>query len=266
MKASRPPRWFATIAVIAAATELAASATAMAQAAPAAAEAPMQAQVAPAPAAPALAGYLDLRRPEPIHGDAAAGKAKSEVCAACHGTTGTATAPIFPNLAGQRAEYLYWELVEYKRGALPESAMTPLAVSLGEQDMRDLAAYYASQQREPASAEAQAATDPALAEAGRQLFLGGDPAKGIPPCQGCHGPQALGYPLAAQPAGARLSPYALYPALRGQQAAYLQARLTAFQQGTLHDSTNDMIMHGVAQRLDAQTIQSLSAWLSSLPP
>lgn len=263
MKPSRPRRWIAAVAV----TVICAGAAAMAvaQSVPAAADVPAQAQAAPV-AAPAAARYLDLRRPEPIHGDAAAGKAKSEVCAACHGPTGTAAAPIFPNLAGQRAGYLYWELVEYKRGALPESPMTPLAASLSEEDMRDLAAYYASQQRQPAAEDAQAAADPAVAETGRLLFLHGDPAKGIPPCQGCHGPQALGYPLAAQADGAPLSPYALYPALRGQQAAYLQARLTAFQQGALHDSTNDMIMRGVAQRLDAQTIESLSAWLSSLPP
>lgn len=260
MKPSRPRRWIAAVATAAACACVAAMA--MAQGVPATGA---QAQAEPA-AAPVAVRYLDLRRPEPIHGDAAAGKAKSEVCAACHGVTGTATTAIFPNLAGQRAEYLYWELVEYKRGAQPESPMTPLAAGLSEQDMRDLAAYYASQQRQPAAQDPQATVDPTLAEAGRRLFLNGDPDKGIAPCQGCHGPEALGYPLAAQADGAHLSPYALYPALRGQQSTYLQSRLNAFQQGTLLDSTNDMIMHGVAQRLDAQTIESLAAWLSSLPP
>jgi len=69
-------------------------------------------------------GYLDLRRIEPLRGDAGAGKAKAVVCGACHGATGISPVPAFPNLAGQRAEYLYWQLVEFKREVRPESPMT----------------------------------------------------------------------------------------------------------------------------------------------
>ncbi len=59
--------------------------------------------------------YIDLRRITPILGDAEAGRAKSEVCAACHGPQGIAITPAFPNLAGQRADFLYWQLVQFKR-------------------------------------------------------------------------------------------------------------------------------------------------------
>jgi len=212
-------------------------------------------------------GYRDLRRIKPLAGDPAAGKAKSELCAACHGAAGIAIAPNFPNLAGQRAEYLYWELVEYRSGAMPESAMTPLAASLSDQDMRDLALYYASLPagRAPAQEEAQA-LDTALLERGRLLFMEGEPGKGLPPCQGCHGADAAGHPLASQADRDGRTPWAAYPALRGQNAIYLQMRLNAFRTGQLHHSTNDFVMTGVGQRLDDDTISALSAWLAAQGP
>jgi cytochrome c553 len=60
--------------------------------------------------------------------------------------------------------------------------------------------------------------------------------------------------------------YAAYPALRGQYAPYIIARLTSFRQGLPHDSSNDMIMSGVARTLDDDAIQAVAAWLSSLTP
>ena len=212
-------------------------------------------------------GYRDLRRITPLRGDPAAGKAKSELCAACHGAAGISIAPNFPNLAGQRADYLYWELVEYQSGAMPESAMTPLAASLSDQDMRDLALYYASLPagRAPAQEEAPA-QDAALLERGRQLFMEGEPGQGLPPCQGCHGADAGGHPLAAHVDRDGHAPWAAYPALRGQNAIYLQLRLNAFRTGQLHHSTNDFVMGGVGQRLDDDTISALSAWLAAQGP
>lgn len=216
---------------------------------------------------PAATGYRDLRRITLLQGDAAAGKAKSELCAACHGAAGISIAPNFPNLAGQRAEYLYWELVEYQSGAMPESAMTPLAASLSDQDMRDLARYYASLPagRAPASEEAPA-PDAALLAQGRQLFMDGEPGKGLPPCQGCHGADAGGHPLASRVDREGHAPWAAYPALRGQNAIYLQLRLNAFRTGQLHHSTNDFVMAGVGQRLDDDAISALSAWLAAQGP
>ncbi len=212
-------------------------------------------------------GYRDLRRITLLRGDPAAGKAKSELCAACHGADGISIAPNFPNLAGQRADYLYWELVEYRSGAMPESAMTPLAANLGDQDMRDLALYYASLPpgRAPAQEEAQA-PDTALLERGRQLFMEGDPGKGLPPCQGCHGADGGGHPQAALVDREGHARWAAYPALRGQNAIYLQLRLNAFRTGQLHHSTNDFVMGGVGQRLDDDSISALSAWLAAQGP
>ncbi|QIL20750.1 c-type cytochrome [Thermomonas sp. HDW16] len=229
----------------------------------AATDAPTDASAAPT-AAPA---FRDLRRIRPIQGDAAAGLAKSELCAACHGANGVAIAPIFPNLAGQHADYLYWELMEYHSGAMPDSPMAPLAASLSEADMRDLALYYASLPtgRIPAE-EGAAPPDPALMARGKQLFTEGDPSKGIPPCQGCHGADAKGFPNANQPDRDGDTPWAVYPMLRGQNAAYLQSRLATFHGQQLHSSTADHVMNGVGQRLDDNDIAAVSTWLSELAP
>ncbi len=131
--------------------------------------------------------------------------------------------------------------------------MTPNAASLSDTDMRDLASYF-SPQTPPATAAAAAA--PGKGEA---LFLAGDSARGIPPCQGCHGPEAGCPPISTDQ-------YAAYPSLRGQYAPYLIARLTSFHKNLPHDTTNDFIMGDVARTLDDESIQAIAAWLSSLTP
>ena len=225
-----------------------------------------EAPVAEAPKPPTR--YSDLRRAQPIVGDAVAGRAKSELCAACHGPQGIAIAPNFPNLAGQRADFLYWQLVEFKRGTLTESPMTPLVADLSDDDMRNLAAYYASLKPMTAAAPEAGAVpvDATQAQRGEQLFLSGDPSKGIPPCQGCHGPDANGHVDALQADRNGHTPYAAFPRLRGQQAIYLQTKLAEYRDGKMHDATTDFMMRGIGERLDDDSIQALSAWLSSLPP
>lgn len=230
---------------------------------------PAPAQDVPAAATPAKPSppYSDLRRVHPITGDASAGQAKSELCAACHGAQGIAIAPNFPNLAGQRADFLYWQLVEFKRGTLTESPMTPLVADLSDTDMRNLAAYFAGLKPPAPAADAAAIpVDATQAQRGEQLYLTGDPAKGIPPCQGCHGVDARGHADALRPDRDGHTPYAAYPALRGQQSIYLQTKLTEYRDGKLHDATTDFVMRGIGERLDDGSIQALSAWLSSLPP
>lgn len=76
-------------------------------------------------------------------GDAEAGKSKSAVCAACHGADGVAQMDIYPNLAGQKAAYLVKQLKAFKAGERNDPIMAPMAMPLSDQDMEDLAAYYA---------------------------------------------------------------------------------------------------------------------------
>jgi cytochrome c553 len=205
----------------------------------------------------ATSPYIDLRRVEPVHGDPAAGERKATACFACHGSNGVPVAPTFPRLAGQRAGYLYHRLVSFKQADSKDpyysiSPMTPNVATLSDADMRNLAAYFASQ-TPPAAAAAAAPGN------GEALFLAGNPARGVPPCQGCHGADAAGPSI-------NTGRYALYPSLRGQNAPYLAARLTSFHKHQPHDTTNDFIMGGVAQTLDEESIQAITAWLSSLTP
>lgn len=80
-------------------------------------------------------------------GDAAAGKAKSAVCGACHGPDGNSSNPLWPNLAGQHAAYLVKQLKDFKSGARKDPVMAPMAAPLSDQDMENLAAYFTSQKQ-----------------------------------------------------------------------------------------------------------------------
>lgn len=204
--------------------------------------------------------YTDLRQIEPIHGDAAAGARKATACHVCHGANGVSIEPTFPRLAGQRADYLYHRLVSFKQADpkdpyYSKTPMTALAEKLSDDDMRDLASYYAAQIPQ-ATDVAAAATAPGR---GEFLYRSGDPSNGVPPCQGCHGAEAQGV---NGPGGQ----YAAYPALRGQYGPYLTARLKSFRQGLPHKTSNDLLMGGVARTLDDDAIQAITAWLSSLTP
>jgi len=77
-------------------------------------------------------------------GNPAAGRNKAQVCAACHGKDGNGTSPMFPRLAGQYPEYLVHTLQAYKNGDRSNAIMAPQAKNLSDQDIADLASYYAS--------------------------------------------------------------------------------------------------------------------------
>jgi cytochrome c553 len=206
------------------------------------------------------ARYTDLRRIEPVQGNVTAGSAKAAVCFSCHGADGTPVAPTFPRLAGQRADYLYHRLLSFRHADPKDpyysvSPMTAMAATLSDVDMRDLAAYFASQAPKVADGASAEVAPPN----GENLFLHGNPARGEPPCQGCHGADADG-------PGISVDQYAAYPSLRGQSAPYVVARLTHFRDGQPSDTTNAFIMHGVAETLDDDSIQAISSWLGSLVP
>ena len=75
----------------------------------------------------------------------AEGKRKSANCQACHGADGNSPSAEFPKLAGQHADYLKMALMDYKSGVRKNPIMAGFAAPLSEQDMADLAAYFASQ-------------------------------------------------------------------------------------------------------------------------
>src|SRR6185437_4192825 len=201
--------------------------------------------------------FDDLRNQTPIHGDAAAGATKAATCAACHGAQGIAVAPTFPNLAGQSASYLYVQLRAFKDGARVNAVMQPLAKALTDQDMRNLAAHFASLPGKLAS-QAQESSR------GSILFHDGDATKGVPPCQGCHGVEGKGpHPdpgsTAPQPA------WSTFPVLAGQNAPYVLEQLKAYRDGTRVGTSNDKVMQGVAHNLSEDDMHALADYVSSLP-
>ena len=148
----------------------------------------------------------------PAEGDAAAGKTKSVTCAGCHGADGNSTNPEWPKLAGQHPEYTFKELVEFKGGKTRRNAsMAAMVTNLSEQDMKDLAAYFAAQ---PATG---GYTEEKYVELGEQVYRGGKADAGMAACMSCHGPAAEGNPLMR------------VPTMAGQHALYTANQLRAFR-------------------------------------
>lgn len=78
-------------------------------------------------------------------GDAAAGKAKSAICAACHGVDGTSMNPLWPNLKGQKEQYLIKQIKAFRDGDRKDPSMAPMVATLSDEDIANLAAYFSSQ-------------------------------------------------------------------------------------------------------------------------
>jgi len=178
-------------------------------------------------------------------GNASIGKGKAAACAACHGADGNSPSDMFPKLAGQGEAYLVKQLQDFKSGARNNAIMAPMVATLSEEDMADLAAYFSSQKIAPGAVSEE------LAEAGEQVFRGGNKESGLPACMACHGPTGAGVPAAK------------WPALSGQHAAYVEAQLKAFSEGTRNNDLNSM-MRDIAGKLTPEEMKAVSAYVSGL--
>ena len=184
--------------------------------------------------------------PAAATGNASAGEAKAGViCVACHGPQGNSIVPMWPKVAGQHPDYIFKQLTDYKAGNRENAQMSPMAAPLTEQEMRDLAAYYAAQTQTPGAA------DPALAELGEQIYRAGNPQNGVPACSGCHGPAGMGINLAK------------FPRISGQHADYTKQTLTHFRAGERGNDPNAM-MRGAAARMTDQEIAAVAQYLQGL--
>ena len=184
----------------------------------------------------------------PLKGDATAGQAKAAVCGACHGPDGNSPAPNFPKLAGQGERYLTKQLHDIKDGKRTVLEMTGLLTNLSDQDLADLAAYFASQKGSVGAA------DPKLVARGEKLFRGGDLEKGLPACTGCHSPNGAGIAAAG------------FPHLSGQHATYIAKQLTDFRKeeaGRANDG-DTAIMRTIARKLSDEDIAALSSYIQGL--
>lgn len=180
-------------------------------------------------------------------GDAAAGEAKSTVCAACHGTNGISNIPINPNLAGQVPGYIAAQLKAFKSGERVNAVMAGQAVILSDEDMADLDAFYASQpaKTNPLMSE----EDKALAEEGAKIYRGGYAKRGISACMSCHGPSGHGIPKN-------------YPRVSAQHKEYIEQQLLAYKKGE-RKGYNE-IMSDIAFGLSEQQIKQLAAYIAGL--
>lgn len=181
------------------------------------------------------------------NGDIAAGKSKSPVCAACHGTDGNGmeTLPMQPRLAGQHAEYTEKQLREFKSGSRHNAIMAPMVAALSDDDIADIAVYYASLKGTTGTSSIE------HVDAGEKLYRAGDASTGLAACMACHGPAGKG------------NPAALYPSIAGQFAEYTAIQLKAFKSETRANDANS-VMRSVASKMTNDEIDAVSDYIEGL--
>lgn len=172
-----------------------------------------------------------------------------QVCSNCHGVEGISVSPNFPNLAAQQEVYFVEQLKSFKSHNRSDPAgfeyMWGLSAHLSDDQIKGLAAYYATQQ--PKSG---APANVARMSAGQEVFEKGVPAKEIPPCMTCHGPNAQGNQQ--------------FPRLAGQHADYLVKQLKVFQR--TDERPEGSIMKTVAHLLTSENMENVAAYLEAMPP
>lgn len=174
----------------------------------------------------------------------------TQVCVACHAADGNSTIAANPVLAGQHPEYTYKQLTNFKpQGGKPaersNGVMAGMVASLSDEDMKNLAAYFAAQKPKPRTAR-----DAALAKQGEAIYRGGIIGKGVAACASCHSPNGAGMP-------------AQFPRLAGQHAEYTAAQLKAFRGGQRANDAGQM-MRGIAAKMNDQEISAVSEYIAGL--
>lgn len=179
-------------------------------------------------------------------GNKEAGLTKSATCVACHGADGNSANPEWPALAGQHPAYIIKQLKHFKAGERQNPLMTPMAATLSDEDMADLAAYFAAQTRRPTEE-----TDPSKLKLGQTVYRAGSVDKAVPACAGCHGPTGAGNPAAG------------YARIGGQHATYVALQLRAYKTGARATDPNEM-MRAVAAKLSDADIDAVASYVQGL--
>lgn len=172
-----------------------------------------------------------------------AGKAKAAVCASCHGADGNSPVAIYPKLAGQSADYLVKQLQEFKSGTRKDPVMAGMVAALTDQDMQELASYFAAQKLVVA--------DQAGSDLGKKLYFGGNVKRKITACVACHGADGSGMNKAG------------FPNIAGQNESYLKAQLMKFKNGERDNDYNTM-MQSVASRLSESDMEELAKFMAAM--
>jgi cytochrome c553 len=200
----------------------------------------MSGLLAAALAAPAVAADAAA----PAKADVAKGQATATtVCGACHTFDGSRGSPANPILQGQHPEYLVKQLSEFKSGKRDNAIMKGFATMLSDEDMKNVAAFYAGKAAKPGFAK-----NKATVVLGEKIYRGGIADRKVPACSGCHGPSGAGIP-------------SQYPRLSGQHADYTEAQLLAFRGGV---RKNNAQMTGVVAGMTDADIKAVADYIAGL--
>ena len=179
-------------------------------------------------------------------GNPVVGKAKSQLCQGCHGTTGVSVEEMVPSLAGQYSIYIDKEIRNFQVMERKHQIMNAMAAIISEADLPDIAAYFASQKQMKGNGKGD---NPV----GKNLFLKGDATRDIQACVTCHGENGKG-----------LSPdVSVYPVIGGQHKAYLVQQLNNWRSGERANSPGN-VMNKIAKPLTDAEIEAVASYLSSL--
>ena len=178
-------------------------------------------------------------KPDPAKGQAIS----TQVCGACHTADGSRGSPANPIIAGQHPEYLVKQLQEFKAVKRNNPVMNGFSSTLSDDDMRIVAAFYASKSAKPGFAK-----DKELVRLGERIWRGGIAEKTVPACAGCHSPNGAGIPKQ-------------YPRLAGQHGEYAELQLSAFRSG---ERKNSQPMLDVAAKMNDREIKAVADYMAGL--
>ncbi|WP_374592498.1 cytochrome c [Aquabacterium sp.] len=190
-----------------------------------------------------------------VKGDVKKGEAAAQMCQSCHVADGSRGAPTFPILQGQIPQYVVKQLGDFKSGKRQNAIMNGMAAALTDEQMVDVAAFYASKKAKEGDAK-----DKDLVALGEKIYRGGVAETKVPACSGCHSPNGAGIP-------------AQYPRLAGQHAEYIVAQLNAFRAATFNTAAgnaatpprnNSAQMVGVAAHMTDKEIAAVADYIAGL--
>lgn len=189
--------------------------------------------------------------------DAKRGEKLVASCAACHGKTGNSTAPTFPNLAGNGQKYLAKQLRDIKAKRREITEMTGLLDNNSDQDLQDMAAYYASQDAALTGAKdsevrLNSGEITSALKLGKKIYRGGNIKTNVPACTGCHSPTGSG------------NNPAVYPRLSGQHADYIAKQLYDFRAGKRVNDGDSQVMREVAANMSDAEIEAVANFIAGL--
>lgn len=183
-----------------------------------------------------------------VSGNPIAGKTKSSTCVACHALDGNSPTPIWPKIAGLASEYLVQQLLDFQegeKGPRYDPTMFGLVQTLSQQDIADLAAFYATQTMSIGAVAAD------KLELGQAIYRGGNLATELPACMACHGPTGSGNYLAN------------FPRLGGQNSEYIVSQLKKFKDKTRSNDVNG-IMQDIAAKMTDKEIEAVASYVAGL--